>query len=85
MVETRQESSVPGFNKETPFNRDAAPENAERREGCTTTTPDDAYPTGFKLTLLLLAVSVNMFLVALVSSPLQRLTCYSTMHPPPTR
>ncbi|KAF3361336.1 hypothetical protein VdG1_00945 [Verticillium dahliae VDG1] len=65
MVGTRQEPRAPCFSKETPVNRDAAPENAERREGCTTTTPDDAYPTGVKLALLLLAVFVNMFLVAL--------------------
>ncbi|KAK2923206.1 hypothetical protein FoTM2_016728, partial [Fusarium oxysporum f. sp. vasinfectum] len=65
MVGTRQESRAPSFSKETPVNRDAAPENAERREGCTTTTPDDVYPTGVKLALLLLAVFVNMFLVAL--------------------
>ncbi|EXK23832.1 hypothetical protein FOMG_19412 [Fusarium oxysporum f. sp. melonis 26406] len=65
MVETRQESRAPGFSKETPVNRDAAPENAEREEGFTTTAPDYAYPMGVKPALLLLAVFVNMFLVAL--------------------
>ncbi|RYP85118.1 hypothetical protein DL770_005098 [Monosporascus sp. CRB-9-2] len=66
MVDTpRSGSRVPGCSTGTPVDGESVPKDEELMEASTTTTPDVAYPEGIKLALLLLAVFVNMFLVAL--------------------